>query len=128
MELQPIKILRPAEWQDFKDRGWYDGSSDDQRDGFIHMSFKHQILGTLKRYFTDVDAVILAYVAPKEADHYRLEISRNGEAFPHYYGALSLGDIQATALLVKGAGFEDKSVEEAISILDDSLQGAAGAV
>ena len=45
------KICSHDEWDNAKKCGIYQGSKDDQRDGFIHFSTKEQVDGTLKKHF-----------------------------------------------------------------------------
>jgi len=88
------KILRQDEWAKLRRKGVFQGSTDDDRDGFIHLSTKDQLQGTLDKHYTAGDVVILAEVsAGTIADNLKYEVSRGGAEFPHLYGVLRLGDV-----------------------------------
>ncbi len=83
------KIVEAADWQRAVAAGSYDGSADDRRDGFIHLSAGPQVAGTLGRHFAAKTGLVL--VALRTADcgaALKWEASRGGDLFPHYYGRL----------------------------------------
>lgn len=83
------KIVPSASWAAAVAIGFFDGSSDDQREGFIHLSNKAQVDGTLRKYFRDqVNLVLIAFDSADLAPLLRWEASRGGDLFPHYYGRL----------------------------------------
>jgi uncharacterized protein (DUF952 family) len=84
------KILDAAEWHAARRSGRYDGSADDRRDGFIHLSSAIQAAETARRHFRGRRGlVLLAIDASSLAPRLTWEPSRRGELFPHLYGALS---------------------------------------
>jgi len=91
MQPSVFKILTPEQWREFLAAQSFPGSPDDVRDGFIHLSAASQLRGTLKRHFLcqtelmliEVDVAILGAGL-------RYEVSRGGERFPHFYGALPM--------------------------------------
>jgi uncharacterized protein (DUF952 family) len=85
------KILRPAEWAHLNEAGYFAGSPDDLRDGFIHFSTLEQLPGTLVKYYTDGEDVFIAAVAESAFTDSELvyEASRGGALFPHLYADLS---------------------------------------
>jgi len=91
------KIFRAAEWEAAQGSGSFAGSSDDQRDGFIHFSTAEQLAGTAAKHFAGEAGLVLAAV---EADllgpALRWEPSRNGQLFPHLYGVLPLASVTRT--------------------------------
>lgn len=90
------KILRAHEWAVFDAAGFFAGSPDDLRDGFIHLSAAEQVAGTLARYFgDDDDLVFLTLDAGALGSQMRWEMSRNGVLFPHLYRPLERGDVIA---------------------------------
>lgn len=103
---QPVyKILRPAEWQVLQADGLLDGSPDDRRDGFIHLSTAAQLDGTLEKHFVQDSAVIVLEIdAARLGDGLRWEPSRGGALFPHLYRALAMDDVVAVRPLTKGPG------------------------
>lgn len=87
------KICRGAEWQAAIAAGRYDGSPDDVRDGFIHLSTAEQLEGTLARHFHGIDdLVVIAFDAATLGTALRWEPSRGGALFPHLYGSLAPRD------------------------------------
>lgn len=90
------KLLRPAEWDTLEREGRSAGSSDDLRDGFIHLSAARQLAGTLGRHFArpeDRELMLLALPVAALGDALCWEASRKGELFPHLYAELRLADV-----------------------------------
>jgi uncharacterized protein (DUF952 family) len=89
------KIADATSWQNALDAGHFDGSSDDIRDGFIHLSTAAQTLGTLAKHFARrSDLIIAAVDAPSLENALRWEVSRGGEKFPHIYGPLPITSVR----------------------------------
>jgi len=85
------KILRQTEWDELQNMGYFDGSVHDKRDGFIHMSRKDQLQGTLDKHYTEGEPVILAAIRSKDIEEtIKYEVSRGGAEFPHIYSTLPL--------------------------------------
>lgn len=92
------KILRPHEWQAFRDAGVFAGSADDLRDGFIHLSTRAQVEGTRAKYFADApEIVILRVPTAALGPDLRWEPSRGGALFPHLYRPLRLEEVEVCA-------------------------------
>jgi len=88
------KIFRPAEWESFQRINQFDGSPDDKRDGFIHLSTGHQVPGTLAKYYTDGKDIILAKVnAESLGPDLKYEVSRGGAEFPHLFAPLKMSSV-----------------------------------
>jgi uncharacterized protein (DUF952 family) len=84
-----FKILQSDQWANAAATGFYYGSDDDLRDGYIHLSSATQIEGTLKKYFRAQPGLLLvAYESATLTPHLKWEASRGGDLFPHYYGPL----------------------------------------
>lgn len=84
-----FKVCGTAEWAAAEQRGFYEGSPDDQRDGFIHFSNLTQLAGTLAKHFAGRDDLMLVAVkAEALGDALKWEPSRGGALFPHLYGPL----------------------------------------
>ena len=65
-------------------------------EGFVHLSFRGQLQGTLDLHFAGVPSVYLLELAPERvAEELRLEPSRGGADFPHLYRALERADALA---------------------------------
>ena len=94
------KICSSAALKEAKARGRFEGSADDARDGFIHLSAKHQVPGTLSKYFSGQHDLVLLAVDPHQlGKSLRWEVSRGGELFPHLYGHLDMTHVISVATL-----------------------------
>jgi uncharacterized protein (DUF952 family) len=90
------KILGEGDYAAAKSRGHFLGSSDDLRDGFIHFSAGHQVVGTLAKHYAGQANLVLLSVDPHRlGPALKWEKSRNGDLFPHLYGPLALDAIVA---------------------------------
>lgn len=89
----PVKIFRAGEWAAFRGTGRFEGSADDRRDGFIHLSLPDQVAGTIERHFAGEAGLVLARLRVGDDPALKLEVSRGGAAFPHLYRALTLDDV-----------------------------------
>ncbi|MFB9320158.1 DUF952 domain-containing protein [Cryptosporangium minutisporangium] len=88
------KVLRADEWAAAQAVERYEGSPDDLRDGFVHLSTASQLPGTLDRHFGGETGLMLLTVdAEALGDSLRWEASAGGEAYPHYYGALPMSAV-----------------------------------
>lgn len=90
-----FKIFRAAEWAAFEARGLFEGSADDLRDGFVHLSTAAQLEGTLARHFAGETGLVVAEVAVSDDPALRWETSRGGALFPHLYRPLRRADVTA---------------------------------
>ena len=85
-----FKIFTAAQWRDFQNTERFEGSPDDHRDGFIHLSLAHQVAGTLERHFSGQKGlVIAAFETGRMGADLRMDLSRDGARFPHLYRALA---------------------------------------
>lgn len=84
-----FKILTADQWAHALEQGEFTGSSDDMRDGFIHLSAADQVEGTAARHFRgQPDLVLVAFECGRLGTTLRWEPSRGGALFPHLYGPL----------------------------------------
>ncbi len=84
------KIFTHEEWKNFQSKNFFFNSLD-AKSGFVHLSTKKQVKGTIKKYFFDQSILVL--VSFKLADlkkNLKWEISRDGNLFPHFYGTLDI--------------------------------------
>jgi uncharacterized protein (DUF952 family) len=89
------KITDAASWQSALEAGHFDGSPDDVRDGFIHLSTAAQTPVTLAKHFARRDDLIIAAVdAASLGATLKWEVSRGGEKFPHIYGPLPIASVR----------------------------------
>lgn len=100
-----FKIVPAEAWTKAQSLGFYSGSADDLRDGFIHLSTSAQVLGTLQKYFIgQPDLLVVAFDKVTLAPHLKWEPSRGGDMFPHYYGPLPVKLALWQKTLPLGAG------------------------
>ncbi|MCF3933651.1 DUF952 domain-containing protein [Acuticoccus sp. M5D2P5] len=93
-ERQTYKILRAGELAIFATTGRFDGSNDDLRDGFVHLSTKDQLSGTLTKHFAGEASIFVAQCPiSRLGEALTWEISRGGQLFPHLYRALTRDDV-----------------------------------
>ncbi len=84
------KIFLSEQFAQFETDGEFLGSEDDLHDGFIHLSFAHQVAGTIEKHFqTCGDLVVAEFSALDLGPNLRAEVSRGDQMFPHLYGKLS---------------------------------------
>jgi uncharacterized protein (DUF952 family) len=104
---EPVyKICTAASLEQAKNAGRFDGSADDLRYGFIHLSRGDQVERTLARHFAGQDnLVLLALDAEALGDGLRWEVSRGDDLFPHLYVPLDLVHVLwVEALLLREDG------------------------
>lgn len=84
-----FKVMPALEWQEACATGTYRGSADDLRDGFIHFSAAHQLRGTLEKYYTGQNNLVVIAVSEDDlGSALQWEPSRGGDLFPHLYASL----------------------------------------
>ena len=82
-------IALPEVWEHYKDRPSYQPESL-STEGFIHCSYPAQLEGVLKRYFSNVDKVLILKIdTDKLLAKLVKEPSTNNEIYPHIYGRLN---------------------------------------
>jgi uncharacterized protein (DUF952 family) len=96
------KILSCADWDGAQQAGRFDGSADDERDGFIHFSGRGQVAGTAAKYFAGQSGLVLLTVDPARLADLRWEKSRDDAFFPHLYGPLDLDAVDRVDRLPDG--------------------------
>lgn len=85
--------------------GRFDGSPDDVRDGFIHLSTAEQLAGTLDRHFSGKPMLFLGILpAGQLGDRLVMEPSRGGALFPHLYRPVVLADLAALVPIPEDRG------------------------
>ncbi len=85
-------MCRAEEWQRTEAAGEYNGSSQDQSDGFIHFSTGEQLRESAAKHRAGQTGLVLLSVDPGKLPEGALkwEPSRGGQLFPHLYGALPI--------------------------------------
>ena len=88
-----FKIIDVKEWQKVKKSETYLGSSKDIEDGYIHFSGEDQVKGTLEKYYSKQENLILLKVETLKLDHLIWEQASDGNMFPHLYSSLDLSNV-----------------------------------
>jgi uncharacterized protein (DUF952 family) len=98
------KVCDDTAWRGALTEGFYIGSDDDARDGYIHLSAAPQLQGTLAKYFSArSDLVLVAVDEAALGPNLRWEASRGGALFPHIYGVLPMAAVRWWTALPLGA-------------------------
>ena len=105
------KILSAADWEAAVQAGRFDGSADDRRDGFIHLSDGGQVIGTAAKHFSGQSGLVLLTVDPTRLADLRWEKSRDDVLFPHLYGSLELEAVERVEHLPKDRDASDAIAE-----------------
>ena len=87
------KIIDTDEWQKAIEKGSYLGSKKDNEDGYIHFSEQEQVEGTLKKYYSNQNDLILLKVDTLKLDNLIWEQASDGNMFPHLYSSLDLSNV-----------------------------------
>lgn len=83
------KICSQELWRDAQRAGPFRGAPLDERDGFIHFSTAAQIAESARRHRAGQAGLVLVAVdAARLGRRLKWEPARNGDLFPHLYGAL----------------------------------------
>ena len=102
--LRLYKIVDRRAWVEARKRGQFDGSPDDVRDGYIHLSAQGQVAGTLARHFAGArDLVLVEVDGDALGAALRWEPARGGKLFPHLYAALDMSAVRSEQPLELGA-------------------------
>lgn len=107
MEKVAYKIFRASEWAQFQRDGVFAGSPADRADGFIHLSTRAQVPGTLAAHFADADGRMADGLVQAAIDLaalgacVRWEPARGGTLFPHVYAALTMAHVLSVEMLAK---------------------------
>ena len=88
-----FKIIDLDQWQNVKQSGTYLGSSKDKEDGYIHFSGEDQVKGTLEKYYSKQENLVLLKVETLKLDHLIWEQASDGNMFPHLYSSLDLSNV-----------------------------------
>jgi uncharacterized protein (DUF952 family) len=109
------KIAEEAQWAAAAAHGGFDGSADDKRDGFIHLSTAAQARETAAKHFAGRAGLVLAAVHVEQLGALlKWEPSRGGALFPHVYGALPMSAVAWTRPLTLGADGHHKFPDEVV--------------
>jgi len=97
------KVLRDKEWVELQAAGETEGAPVDRADGYVHLSTRETLEGTLAKHFAgETGLILLAVEADSLGDALRWEVSRGAALFPHLYRRLRLADILWTRAIADG--------------------------
>ena len=89
-----FKIIDKKEWQKAKQVGTYNGSDKDKKDGYIHFSEEDQVPETLKKYYKNIENLVLLKVNAFKLEHLLWEQASNGDMCPHLYSPLDVENVE----------------------------------
>ena len=84
------KICTKEEWLEAKTNDKYHRKKKDIEDGYIHLSDKEQLKGTLSKFFLNQKDLILLKVDALKLKHLIYEQASDGNMFPHLYSPLDI--------------------------------------
>lgn len=87
-------MAHASDWREAQSSGFYHGSPDDKRDGFIHFSSAAQVAGSAAKHRagqTDLILIEAACASLGEALVWERN-SPDGQPFPHLYAAFQVGE------------------------------------
>lgn len=88
------KICSKTVWEEIRQLTSWNGSPHDLRDGFIHFSTASQLEGTVRKHYAgQTDLLLLAIDSDSLGAALKWEPSRDGDLFPHLYGALPISTV-----------------------------------
>ena len=90
------KVLTHKEWASFQSEGIFIGSDMDKKDGFIHAAFKTQYSNIIKKFFKEIESLILVEINVDLLEEGCLKIESNkpgGDEYPHLYGEIPFESI-----------------------------------
>ena len=102
-EMIAYKVLTGAQALALED-GCFDGAPVDIADGYIHLSTGAQVTETVDKHFAGQTGLVIAAVNLEAlGSAIRWEVSRNGQLFPHLYGALTMDVVLAYGPLTRNS-------------------------
>lgn len=84
------KIVEAEVWASLPEGAPWPGTALDRRDGFVHLSTREQVVGTLAKHFPGREGLLLLWLDDSDLPQgsLRWETSRGGALFPHLYAPL----------------------------------------
>ncbi|MFM7608145.1 MAG: DUF952 domain-containing protein [Alphaproteobacteria bacterium] len=100
-------LVRAADWRSAEALGFYQGSADDRRDGFLHFSTAAQLRASAAKHRAGIADLLMVEVAVAAlGEALKWEAASGGSRpglFPHLYGVLPLSAVQRVVALPLGA-------------------------
>ncbi len=103
------RLATGAEWATTRKTGLAPLRDIDERDGYMHLSTRAQVLETANLHFAGADDLVaLEIPLSSVSGEVKFELApKRGEEFPHLYGPLKLEDIaRAIRLIANSDGFQ----------------------
>lgn len=83
------RLFVPSDWAILTQSGVFYGHAEDLRDGFIHFSTAHTLIGTALHHYAGHPYLILAQIPCTDVQaELKWELARDGDLFPHLYAPL----------------------------------------
>ncbi len=83
-------IAHQHDWQQVQQQGFYSCASI-ALEGFIHASFKEEVLNSYRNYFKPEQKLVLLFIDETNVtEKLIVEPASNGKNYPHIYGNLNL--------------------------------------
>ncbi|GJL93197.1 DUF952 domain-containing protein [Hyphococcus sp.] len=97
------RLVSSAEWRIAQHSGVIPLRDIDERDGYIHLSTREQVLETAKLHFSGADDLIAIQIPLSLlGDDIKFELApKRGDQFPHFYGALKKHHVSAVLPLIR---------------------------
>tara|TARA_X000001036_G_C20594998_1_gene772495 strand:+ start:66 stop:377 length:312 start_codon:yes stop_codon:yes gene_type:complete len=83
-----FRIFKKREFKEFKEEKYFYGNNFDKKSGYIHLSLRTQIKGTIATHFFRQKVIIAEFNVMDLEKLLKWEKSRDSMVFPHYFGAL----------------------------------------
>lgn len=98
------KVLTAAQMHALEHDGSFAGAPVDLADGYIHMSTRDQLTGTVDKHFIGQDELWVAAIDLEAlGEAVKWDVSRGGAEFPHLYAPLPLDVVIAYSPLERDA-------------------------
>lgn len=88
------KLLTEEDWRAAEEAG-HTAAAVDLADGYVHLSTRAQLSGTLEKHFTGKGRLRLLRFDSAALSPLRWEASRGGALFPHLYAPLEISRAEA---------------------------------
>jgi uncharacterized protein (DUF952 family) len=97
-------ITLPGHWEQAQRDGAITMSTRDvtlEEEGFVHCSFAEQLAATARRFFGDLDEVVVLRIDPARltAPLVTEDLAGGGEAFPHVYGPINVDAVTESSVV-----------------------------
>ena len=100
------RLATQDEWSQAQESGYVPKRPIDEKDGYIHLSTREQLLETAEKHFLGVKC-LLALEIPYAAISRKLKFemaAKRGGMFPHLYAGLEMKDVARVIKLIPEGG------------------------